>query len=282
MNDDNAQSSECPFDATLIQVNLDAMAEFAAGVGHELNNPLAIISGYAQLMLREAEDPKQRQYLSTIVAQTRRAHEMIADIRLFARPPVPQWSRFDLKTVLEECTEHLNSWGRGRITFSVTEIPEQIEIESDRSQLITIILSLGRNALEAAPDDGSGLCVIRAGCVDDERVLIDVEDNGPGIPDEIRDKVFFPFYSGRQAGRGLGFGLPKAWKLLEGLGGTIHLVGGKSFASGCCWRISLSHKKTDTAESRQTAMGIEDSALKATELTDSHSDVADTNISDLS
>ncbi|MDO5565924.1 MAG: histidine kinase dimerization/phospho-acceptor domain-containing protein [Planctomycetia bacterium] len=274
MNDGNTQSPGPLFDPTSIQENLDAMAEFAAGVGHELNNPLAIISGYAQLMLRETDDPKQRQYLSTIIAQTRRAYEMIADIRLFARTPCPQWSLFNLKSLLEECVERLNTWGSGRISFSLVGVPELMEIESDRSQLITVLLSLGRNALEAVMDDGNGLGVITVACPDDEHVLIDVEDNGPGIPDEMSNKVFFPFYSGRQAGRGLGFGLPKAWKLLEGIGGTIRIVDGQRFASGCCWRISLPLRRTDTTDSDQARIGIADNMIETTETTKGDSEAA--------
>lgn len=238
MNNGTTQLPEEQFDPVLIRKNLDAMAEFAAGVGHEINNPLAIISGYAQLMLKETDDPKHRHYLSTIVAQTRRAFEMIADIRLFARPPRPQMTRFVLESLLDECIERLNEWGAERISFSRPNSVVRTEVESDPSQLKAIILALGRNALEAA-SDGMGLGVISIVHSNEGEIELEVEDNGPGIPDEMGNKVFFPFYSGRQAGRGLGFGLPKAWKLLEGLGGTICLVPGTRFEQGCCWRIVL-------------------------------------------
>ncbi len=82
------------FAETVEREKLAAMAEFAAGAGHEINNPLAIIAGRAQLCLRDETDPERRRELALINAQVKRAYEMIADMRLFARPPRPE-----LKTV---------------------------------------------------------------------------------------------------------------------------------------------------------------------------------------
>src|SRR5690606_20308915 len=86
--------SELPPDlrALLEREKLEALAEFAAGAGHEMNNPLAVIAGRAQLLLKDETDAQKRRELAVIHAQAMRVHEMIADLMLFARPPQPRRS----------------------------------------------------------------------------------------------------------------------------------------------------------------------------------------------
>ena len=81
---------EADFDRAVESEKLEALVEFAAGAGHEINNPLTVISGRAQLLLRDETDPERRHALALIVAQAMRIHEMIADLMLFARPPRPE------------------------------------------------------------------------------------------------------------------------------------------------------------------------------------------------
>ncbi len=87
--DEAVAELRCAFDAALEAEKLEALAEFAAGAGHEINNPLTVISGRAQLLLRDEKDPERRRTLALIRAQAVRVNEMIADMRLFARPPEP-------------------------------------------------------------------------------------------------------------------------------------------------------------------------------------------------
>ena len=193
---------------------LDALAEFAAGAGHEINNPLAIISGHARRLLREIKHPEHRRLLSIIVAQVQRTHEMIADIRLFARPPKPEIRRFDLVADLRRLvTEQTPFFQEVGLTLEFSTDHDEWEIESDPVQLHIVVAALCDNAREAG-----GNAVIRL-----QGAEIIVEDDGPGIPAEIRSLVFDPYFSGRQAGRGLGFGLPKAWRIMQQLGGSLLL-----------------------------------------------------------
>src|SRR6185437_5765902 len=89
------------FDQRLEGEKLAALAEFAAGAGHEINNPLAVISGRAQLFMRHEQDPERRRELAVINAQARRVHEMIADLMLFARPPEPRPSNCDITELID-------------------------------------------------------------------------------------------------------------------------------------------------------------------------------------
>ncbi len=200
---------------------MDALAEFAAGVGHEINNPLAIISGHVQMLLTRTDDPETRRSLAVIAAQVKRAYEMIADIRLFARPPKPENREFDLYALIDELVEKkIPEFLPSGISIHWNHDEPELVMESDPVQISVALLALVRNSLESLGESGSvALEVFRT--KSDGRIEISVTDDGPGVPEEIRSRIFSPFFSGRQAGRGLGFGLPKAWKIANQCGGTL-------------------------------------------------------------
>ena len=100
---------ESDFQRTLEVEKLESLAEFAAGAGHEINNPLAVISGRAQLFLREETDPERRRELAVINSQAMRVHEMIADLMLFARPPRPRSVTCDLVAILDSIAADMSS-----------------------------------------------------------------------------------------------------------------------------------------------------------------------------
>jgi signal transduction histidine kinase len=223
------------FEVELERQKLEAMAEFAAGAGHEINNPLAIISGHAQLLIREINNPEYQHKLATIITQVKRAYEMIADIRYFARPPLPVISEFDLvgevNKIVEEQRLKLCETGQENyveINFE-TVVESPFYIATDQIQLHIAIAAICNNARESLllkNIDGqlernhSGrieVSLIKSG----NEVKVSVEDNGIGISPEIRQLIFCPYFSGRQAGRGLGFGLPKAWRIIQQLKGSI-------------------------------------------------------------
>jgi len=205
----------------LEQQKLNALAEFAAGAGHEINNPLAIIGGRAQLLLREIEHPEHRRQLGVIVAQVKRAYEMIADIRFFARPPMPELVKFnlleELQTLVDEQTPLMAEAGVAfHSEFDMTDDPM---VESDPVLLHVAVGVLCNNAREAVQltNGNVRLRLYRK----EDTWEISVQDDGPGVSDETRSLIFDPYYSGREAGRGLGFGLPKAWRIMQLLGGSI-------------------------------------------------------------
>jgi signal transduction histidine kinase len=200
------------FEETLEREKLAAMAEFAAGAGHEINNPLAIIAGRAQLCLRDETDPERRRELALINAQVKRAYEMIADMRLFARPPRPELKTVELASLLDSLVAELAAAGTERQT-SLTRSGEKgpLEIEADPVQLQVAVGALVTNAFEALAGGGHvAIDLCRLG----DSVGIVVSDDGPGILPEHRPHIFDPFYSSRQAGRGLGLGLSKCWRIV--------------------------------------------------------------------
>jgi signal transduction histidine kinase len=220
---EHAETLERLFREELEQQKLEALAEFAAGAGHEINNPLAIISGRAQLLLRETPNPEHQKHLASIIAQVRRAYEMIADIRLFARPPKPGLSQVNVPAVLRGVvTGFFDLTSEKNIVWDLHNVAGDVQISADPAFLETIFSALCKNAIEAVGQAIGQQGQIKLTCeYCGNGVVVLIEDNGPGIPTEHLPLLFSPYFSGRQAGRGLGFGLCKAWRLLGLMGGTI-------------------------------------------------------------
>ncbi len=203
---------------------LEAMAEFAAGAGHEINNPLGSILGQTQILLKSEHSTERKQAFETIGAQAWRVRDMIGNSMLFARPPQPQKKNINLVEVVQQtlapCDRSAADAGV-EIHFATTA--DVIDVVADRTQLSTLIAQLVRNAVESlrgADQDGRVSVTLR----DDlpNTVELSVVDDGPGIvSDEVRRHLFNPFYSGRSAGRGLGFGLCLAWQIVRMHGGII-------------------------------------------------------------
>jgi signal transduction histidine kinase len=209
---------------------LDALAEFAAGAGHELNNPLAVIVGRAQLLLTRAQDPDSVRSLRAIVSQAQRAHRVLRDMMYIARPPSPRPRPCQPDEVLRASVRDLKdeAEARGvRLAADWQSGPRLAWTDPDPLRLLADVLL--RNALEASPP---GSTVRVSSSVDEGTLSLTVRDDGKGIdPDEGRH-LFDPFYCGRQAGRGLGLGLPRAARIVARGGGEL------------TWRSSPGHGST--------------------------------------
>ena len=207
------------FETSLEREKLASLRELAYGASHEINNPLANISTRAQTLLRDETDPDRRKKLETINRQAFRAHEMIADMMLFAKPPDLECGELDLSALIKQVSSELMDDASLQGTALITQgIDDPTMIVADENHLAAAITALYRNALEAVSSGGQvTISLSKQG----ETVTIRVSDSGPGIPPEVRRHLFDPFYSGREAGRGLGFGLSKCWRIAELHGGKI-------------------------------------------------------------
>jgi len=207
------------FQEALQTEKLESLAEFSAGAGHEINNPLAIIGGRAQLLLEDETDAERRRELAVVTAQVKRAHEMIADMRLFARPPLPEPETLDLVALVDGLVVDLAPRAAERaISISRSGDEAPVEVEADRAQLEVALRALCKNSLEAIGHNGRVEIALERAA---GHVRIRVADDGAGIRPEHRRHLFDPFYSSRQAGRGLGFGLSKCWRIVTNHGGRI-------------------------------------------------------------
>lgn len=199
---------------------LRALAEFAAGAGHEINNPLAVISGQAQYLLGHETEPARQRALQTIIRQSQRIHDVLADLMQFARPPRPQKQPVDLGGLIREVAASLSDLAaQQRVQLVCPEPKQPVVLDADPRQLRTILTCLLRNAIEAAPLEG--WAGVRLEETKPDRVELLVEDSGRGPTAAQREHMFDPFYSGRQAGRSRGLGLSTAWRLAREHGGDV-------------------------------------------------------------
>jgi two-component system, NtrC family, sensor kinase len=216
-------------DGRLRSDKLTALAEFAAGAGHEINNPLAVISGQAQYLLGHAdewfssESEQPRKALHTIIGQTHRIHGLLRNLMQFARPAAPRPVWFDLPSLLAETASSLGDLATPRgVRVEVGRKPDRLAVFADVEQVRVALTCLIRNAIEAAPAESWA----RVGVVEPISatvIEVAVEDGGSGPDPAQRPALFDPFYSGRSAGRGLGLGLPVAWRLARQQGGDLRL-----------------------------------------------------------
>lgn len=224
-------------DDPLLRAKLEALAEFAAGAGHEINNPVATIVGRAELLLKAETNPERRQALLTIGAQALRIRDMIGDLMLFARPPQPQPQAINLTEAVKDVVRQLAESLRAK-SLSVEQLGDDIvPIWADPVQLRIVISNLLLNSLNASASEG----IIRMECRRDNEqgctwATLIVQDFGVGLSVVEREHLFDPFFSGRQAGRGLGFGLPKCWRIVNQHGGRIECD--SSSESGTTFRVT--------------------------------------------
>jgi signal transduction histidine kinase len=212
---------ETKFATALERAKLASLKELAYGASHEINNPLANISTRAQALLVEEKHPERRKKLATIVAQAFRAHEMISDLMLFAKPPTLNVEKCELNPLLTKLVDEALPEAKEQQTELSFEIdPPELTLTADPTHLAVAIKALIRNAVEAL---GQGGNIVVAATSEESEVVISVIDDGPGISPQVREHLFDPFYSGREAGRGLGFGLSKCWRIAELHGGRIEV-----------------------------------------------------------
>ena len=197
----------------------DRLAEFAAGAGHELNNPLAVIQGRAQLLQARTADPAALRSLRAIVQQAQRAHQILRDLMYYARPPAPQPRLCRPLEVARSAVADLGSEADAVGVQLVGRVEgASIWAEAEPETIRHVLEVLVRNAIRVTPAGGVVTVVGRA-----RRGVASwsVEDDGPGLRPEEASRMFDPFYCGRQAGRGVGLGLPRARRALERLGGRL-------------------------------------------------------------
>ena len=211
---DQLQKTEAEFDQQLLTQKLDSMRLLAYGASHEINNPLANIATRAQALLMDESDAKRKHRLTVIYEQAMRAHEMISDMMLFAHPPKLVCAAVDLNEVIDCVAAELET--KLNATKIVCKIESRVDrapiLLLDRTQVAAAIKALLMNSVEAIGTVGRIDIKIDA---TKRGTTLSVSDNGPGIDDSISQNIFDPFFSGREAGRGLGFGLSKAWRIFQ-------------------------------------------------------------------
>jgi signal transduction histidine kinase len=214
--------SDSDFERRLEHDKLEALKELAYGASHEINNPLANIAARAQTLLEGESDPERRRALTAIHRQAMRAHEMISDLMLFARPPKLELAPCNLSRLIKRVISEHREVAVEREIHLAFEESNPVEVAADETQLAVAISAVITNAVEAVGTCGNvNVALRRAGSEEQLWAEVIVRDDGPGISPAFRRHIFDPFFSGREAGRGLGFGLSKCWRIVTDHGGQV-------------------------------------------------------------
>lgn len=213
--------------AQLIQSGkLAAVGTLAAGVAHELNQPLMIIRGYAQELLgdRRITDEEIRDDLWRIEAQTTRMTAIINHLRDFSRESKGRREVTDLNRLVREALAFLGQQLTTQDIAVVRELdPALPPVLADPLQIEQVLLNLITNARDAIEATGMGAITIRTDVVSGGRVALSVTDTGPGIPADIRTRIFDPFFTTKEVGKGTGLGLSICHGIVEEHGGELRM-----------------------------------------------------------
>jgi signal transduction histidine kinase len=215
----------------LLTERLTTAGRLAAGVAHELNNPLATIAGCAESLVARAREEAFavlpgaedfRHYLGLIEEEAYRCKEITGSLLQFVRDPGSRRSPTDLNALLQKTGELLSHQSR----FSSRRIAEELDPEVpaltvNEGQMRQVFLGLASNALEAM--EGGGVLTIRSRRRRGE-VDVEFEDEGPGIPDELLGRIFDPFFTTKPPGQGTGLGLAIAQGIVADHGGRIEVT----------------------------------------------------------
>jgi signal transduction histidine kinase len=187
------------------------MGQLAAGVAHEINNPLGVVLMYTHLLLEEcAKESPLRPDLEMIVEQANRCKRIVAGLLDFARQNKVAFQPNDIREVIKTSLANLAT------PEGITVITEHLEgspkVELDRDQMIQVFVNLADNAFDAMPSGGT----LRVTSYADAKTLtVDVKDTGTGMPKDNIKKVFEPFFTTKLMGKGTGLGLPVVYGIVK-------------------------------------------------------------------
>ncbi len=208
---------------------LAAIGRLAAGMAHEIRNPLASISGSVQL-LKEAEHakPEDIHLMEIVVKEADRLNGLLTDFLSFARPKPLEKELVDVSSILNQLVDLLKTDYRFEGVDIQCHFSEKLELMLDRDQVLQALWDLAINACEAMDGTGQLFFLIRS----QNGGVIFVEDSGPGLPEDIKDRIFEPFFSTKDKGTGLG--LASVYSVFDAHGGCVTTdvssLGGARFA----------------------------------------------------
>lgn len=239
---------EKEFQAQFYQAEkMATVGTLAAGVAHEINNPLTAILGFAQGLKRRNSKIKDAideelyadftEYTETIIKECLRCRDIVQTLLTFSRPTAASLGQVDLNQCVTDTLFILKHHFKEHRDLSVlTELQENLPtILGDESQLKQVIINLLTNAFDAT--DAGGRILIRTRLENNNRVTLVIEDNGCGIPMEVQDKLFEPFFTTKPVGKGIGIGLSTCYSIVSNHGGEISVT--SMVGKGSSFKVAL-------------------------------------------
>ena len=199
---------------------LAAVGQLAAGVAHELNNPLSNIIGYARMVRPQTAPEKIAERIEVIVEQARRCSEIVRGLLDYSRASLSEENLVDPARVIHRVAEIISLQVRKKDIRFTVEAEQLPLLSADERKVEQVVMNLALNAVQAAPPGGRvSLRAWRDGAL----VRIEVADDGPGVPDDLRCRIFDPFFTTKPVGEGTGLGLAICAGIVEESGGLIEL-----------------------------------------------------------
>ncbi|MFO7594878.1 MAG: DUF3365 domain-containing protein [Desulfocurvibacter africanus] len=234
---------------------LATVGKLAAGLAHEINNPLGVILCYAQLLRDSLAGVQEKEDVEVIIRHTRQARNVLQDLLNFARPKKDGPEIFDIRRIAEVAAKVFQVHAEAkRIRLTVESSSEPLRMYAPQQVLEQILTNLLNNALDAVTP-GEGEVVIRTFReAEHKEIVLQVIDNGPGVPEEHMAHLFDPFFTTKEVGQGTGLALAVVYGLVRDLGGRIEV----SSASGAVF--TLFFPNDESLEHLEHSDGIEPGA----------------------
>jgi signal transduction histidine kinase len=202
------------------------VGKLAAGLAHEMNNPLGVILCYAELLRSSANSGQEAQDVEVIIQHTKKAQKVLQDLLNFARTKkAASEGLSDPAGVLKGLVEMFSVQAESKDIELAADVPEALpQVRADGSSLEQVFGNLLINAMDAV-EPGKGKVLVSA-AQEDGRVRISVKDNGPGVAEEHMSRIFDPFFTTKDVGKGTGLGLAVVYGIVEELGGSVQVENG--------------------------------------------------------
>ncbi len=212
---------------------LSALGRLAAGVAHEIGNPLSSMDTRLHLMEQTEEPAFLLESVQVLRGQISRIGRIVHGISHFARSGTPEWTVWELTSVLEEAIDIVRLDRRAKeIVFQRNLAVPAPQVRGERGQMSQVFLNLLLNAVEAMPEGGT---VAVATYREDDKAVTEISDTGPGMDDAIRGRLFEPFFTTKDKGTGLGLSI--SYSLVHAHGGTIEVT--SEPGKGCRFLVIL-------------------------------------------
>jgi signal transduction histidine kinase/FixJ family two-component response regulator len=228
------------FQSKLLQTEkLAALGQMVSGIAHELSNPLTSIMGYAQRLVARQDSSGRAPEALQILQEAERATAILRQLLLNARETLPERRSVSLNHVVLQAMD-LQKFGLGaeKIGVELDLDPDLPAVHGDAGHLQQVLMNLVGNARQAIEQQGrEGTIRLRTKKVGEQRVQLEVEDNGPGIPQAILSRIFDPFFTTKPAGVGTGLGLAVVLSVVREHGGRVHVL--RSPEGGAVFQVEL-------------------------------------------
>lgn len=202
---------------------LTAVGRLAAGIAHEINNPLGSILGFAQAALaRLAPGDGLTPALKGIEEEALRCRNLVQSLLNFSRDGRGVFEDFELAPAVAATVAMIEAQARAQGVTIVREFETGVFAAGDRSQIQQVVMNLCTNAVDAMPDGGR--LTLRSGALKGGKVYLEIEDEGTGIPKDIRGRIFDPFFTTKDVGKGTGLGLSLVHEIVIRHRGTVEAL----------------------------------------------------------